>query len=130
MTNTYFKNVETLEELRKQYKELLKIHHPDNGGDVADMQEINSEYDKLFKLLKDKHESKSAESSDKSDYNNMKSLSALFRYNIMNLFHKWAGSIYNSKTFLFDLFINAFFHSVRPDNDRTLTDHIQIFFRT
>ena len=65
-----------------------------------------------------------------SDYNNMKSLSALFRYNIMNLFHKWAGSIYNSKTFLFDLFINAFFHSVRPDNDRTLTDHIQIFFRT
>ncbi len=32
MTNTYFKNVNTLEELRKQYKELLKIHHPDNGG--------------------------------------------------------------------------------------------------
>ena len=72
MMNTYFKNVETLEELRKQYKEPLKIHHPDNGGDVADMQEINSEYDKLFKLLKDKHESKSTESADKSDYNNMK----------------------------------------------------------
>lgn len=72
MMNTYFKNVSTLEELRKQYKELLKIHHPDNGGDVADMQEINSEYDKLFKLLKDKHESKSTETTDKSDYNNMK----------------------------------------------------------
>ena len=26
----YFKNVETLEELRKQYKELLKKYHPDN----------------------------------------------------------------------------------------------------
>lgn len=44
MTNTYFKNVTTLEELRKQYKELLKAHHPDNGGDVAIMQEINAEY--------------------------------------------------------------------------------------
>ena len=27
---TYFKNVNTLEELRKQYKELLKQFHPDN----------------------------------------------------------------------------------------------------
>ena len=28
----YFINVNTLEELRKQYKELLKKFHPDNGG--------------------------------------------------------------------------------------------------
>ena len=27
---TYFKDVNTLEELRKQYKELLKKYHPDN----------------------------------------------------------------------------------------------------
>lgn len=67
----YFKNIETLEELRKQYKELLKTHHPDNGGNVADMQEINAEYDQLFKVLKDKHESKTADS-DKTTYDNMK----------------------------------------------------------
>lgn len=54
--NTYFKDINTLEELRKQYKELLKKYHPDNGGDVAIMQEVNAEYDKLFKILKDKHE--------------------------------------------------------------------------
>lgn len=70
----YFKNAETLEQLRKQYKELLKKYHPDNGGKVSDMQEINTEYDKLFKILKDKHESKSADnsgdhSSKQSDYN-------------------------------------------------------------
>lgn len=66
----YFKNIETLEELRKQYKELLKTHHPDNGGNVADMQEINSEYDRLFKVLKNKHESKTADSdSTKADFN-------------------------------------------------------------
>lgn len=27
---TYFKDVNSLEELRKQYKELLKKYHPDN----------------------------------------------------------------------------------------------------
>lgn len=70
---TYFKNAETLEELRKQYKELLKKHHPDNGGNVADMQEINSEYDRLFKILKDRHENRASDSTKgKADYNNMK----------------------------------------------------------
>lgn len=72
--NTYFKEVNTLEELRKQYKELLKKHHPDNGGDVADMQTINAEYDKLFKMLKDRHENNKTANNDKgnNDYNNMK----------------------------------------------------------
>lgn len=51
----YFRNINTLEELRKVYKELLKIHHPDNGGNVAEMQEINAEYDKAFNLLKNRH---------------------------------------------------------------------------
>lgn len=54
--NTYFTNINTLEELRKQYKELLKKYHPDNGGDVATMQEVNAEYDVLFQMLKNKHE--------------------------------------------------------------------------
>ena len=67
----YFNNVSDLSELRKQYKELLKIHHPDNGGNVADMQEINAEYDNLFKMLKDKHNSKATDS-DKTSYDNMK----------------------------------------------------------
>lgn len=67
----YFNNVSDLSELRKQYKELLKIHHPDNGGNVADMQEVNAEYDKLFKMLKDKHDSKATDS-DKTSYENMK----------------------------------------------------------
>ena len=49
---TYFRNVETLEELRKQYKELLKKFHPDNvNGSTEATQEINAEYDRLFKTL-------------------------------------------------------------------------------
>ena len=67
---TYFRNVNDLQELRKQYKELLKIHHPDNGGSVSDMQEINAEYDRLFKLLKNKHESKQTKTDGtKTDFN-------------------------------------------------------------
>ena len=30
----YFNNVRTLEELRKEYKRLAKIYHPDCGGDA------------------------------------------------------------------------------------------------
>ena len=73
---TYFKNISTLEELRKQDRDLLKKHHPDNAnGSTEATQKINAEYDRLFKLLKDRHESKSADSKDgsaKTDFNNMK----------------------------------------------------------
>ncbi len=75
MKMAYFKNITTLEELRKQYRDLLKRHHPDNGGDVSDMQEINAEYDRLFKVLKDRHESKTTDSKEnnaKTEFNNMK----------------------------------------------------------
>lgn len=66
----YFKNVSNLSELRKQYKELLKKYHPDNGGNVVDMQEINAEYDNLFKMLKEKHDSKATDS-NKTSFDNM-----------------------------------------------------------
>ena len=71
----YFKDVRTLEELRRQYKELLKKYHPDNAnGSTEATQEINAEYDKLFKVLKDKHENNSNKTADstntkRSDYN-------------------------------------------------------------
>ena len=75
----YFKNITTLEELRKQYRDLLKKHHPDNGGNVSEMQEINAEYDRLFKVLKDRYDSKSDTHKEsnkdgkiKTDFNSMK----------------------------------------------------------
>lgn len=61
----YFKDISTLEDLRRQYKELLKKYHPDNAnGSTATCQEINAEYDRLFKVLKDKHENKSDKTAD------------------------------------------------------------------
>lgn len=72
----YFNNVQTLEELRKQYRDLLKKYHPDNAnGSTEATQEINAEYDKLFKMLKDRHDNKASDGSqgsDKAEYNSMK----------------------------------------------------------
>lgn len=48
----WFKNVTTIEELRKRYRELLKMYHPDNeNGSVEITQEINAEYDLVFSIL-------------------------------------------------------------------------------
>lgn len=68
----YFNNVESLEQLRKQYKELLKQFHPDNpDGSTEATQAINAEYDSLFKELKDRHDI-NKEQDSRTAYNDMK----------------------------------------------------------
>ena len=52
----YFKNIQSLDDLKKQYRELLKKHHPDNGGDVEIMKEINVAFDALFQIWKTRTE--------------------------------------------------------------------------
>lgn len=47
----WFVNITTLDDLRKEYRRLAVLHHPDKGGRVSDMQEINAEYDILSKKL-------------------------------------------------------------------------------
>ena len=54
----YFNNPQTLEELKKQYRELAHKHHPDNGGNIDIMKAINNEYSVLFPKLKDVHQTK------------------------------------------------------------------------
>ena len=53
----YFKNVKSYDDLKAQYKTLLKANHPDNGGDLEVMKEINVEYDALFPIWKNRKES-------------------------------------------------------------------------
>lgn len=52
----WFKDAENLEQLRKLYKKLVIKHHPDNGGSDAVLAEINAEYDKIFKDLKNDYQ--------------------------------------------------------------------------
>jgi hypothetical protein len=49
MKTNYFSQCRTLEEVKKHYKNLAFIHHPDRGGDTARMQEINAEYESILK---------------------------------------------------------------------------------
>lgn len=61
MKYKYFTNPQTLEELKKQYRLLAFKHHPDKGGSNEDMKAVNNEYDQLFKILKDIHQTKDGE---------------------------------------------------------------------
>lgn len=69
----YFNDVTTLEELRKQYKALLKLFHPDmpNGSEET-CKSINTEYEQLFKKLKDIHDNQKSrpEAEQKTTYYN------------------------------------------------------------
>ena len=51
----YFRNVKSLEDLKNQFKALARKNHPDAGGNADIMKEINCEYDALFPIWKDRH---------------------------------------------------------------------------
>lgn len=47
----FFVGISDEKTLKKRYKDLIKIFHPDNsGGDITAMQAINREFDKLKKI--------------------------------------------------------------------------------
>lgn len=58
---TYFNNITSLDELKKAYRRLAMIHHPDVGGDLETMKAINAEHDTLFEQLKRKHNTEADE---------------------------------------------------------------------
>lgn len=45
-------NNSTLDEIKIQYRNLSKIHHPDMGGDTTIFQQVNFEYRQALELLK------------------------------------------------------------------------------
>ena len=51
----FFTNIHTLDELKKAYRRLAMQHHPDQGGDLETMKQVNEEHDKLFETLKNSH---------------------------------------------------------------------------
>lgn len=57
----YFKKVTSYEDLKNQYRGLLKANHPDNGGDLEAMKEINIQYAALFQIWKNRQEEKTGE---------------------------------------------------------------------
>lgn len=51
----FFTNCRTLDELKAEYRRLAMKHHPDRGGDLETMKQINAEHDALFEILKKQH---------------------------------------------------------------------------
>lgn len=49
----YFNGIKTIQELKKEYKRLALINHPDRGGNEDIMKQINAEYDIVLEKLKD-----------------------------------------------------------------------------
>mgnify|MGYP001767404205 CR=1 FL=1 len=48
---SFFHNINTLQDLRKEYHRLALVHHPDRGGDLETMKAINNEFERLSKKL-------------------------------------------------------------------------------
>jgi hypothetical protein len=48
----YFNHVATLEELKSEFRRLALENHPDRGGSVEAMQEINAEFEVAFLVMK------------------------------------------------------------------------------
>ena len=76
----YFIGVETLEELKKAYKELAKKFHPDLGGNKEKFQEMNNEYDKLLESLKS---NKKANTKDNDNFKDI--INELIKYNELTI---------------------------------------------
>ena len=56
----YFRECKNLEELRQEYKKLVKANHPDNGGSADEIKIINVEYEEAMKSLKNADETENA----------------------------------------------------------------------
>ena len=80
-----------LEEIKTAYRKLVKIHHPDKGGDSAVMLEVNSAWEILKKRHKDLHLNKVNNS---KDYNNNKYKRENNNYSKSEDVKKWFQNIY------------------------------------
>src|SRR5690348_1679930 len=46
-TENYFSDCKTIDEAKKKFYQLAKIHHPDKGGNTATFQEISNQFEKF-----------------------------------------------------------------------------------
>ena len=51
-TMKFFENIRSLDALKKEYRRLAMLHHPDRGGDTATMQAINAEFEAVFPAVR------------------------------------------------------------------------------
>ena len=80
-----------LEDIKKAYIELVKIHHPDKGGDVKAMLEINA----AWEILKKKHKDLNLNKFNNSKiYNHIEYKKDTTNYSKSEEIKKWFQNIY------------------------------------
>ncbi len=80
-----------LEEIKKAYRKLVKIHHPDKGGDSAAMLEVNS----AWEILKKKHKDLNLNKVNNSkEYNQSEYKRETNNYSQSEDIKKWFQNIY------------------------------------
>ena len=83
----YFKNVQSLSELKAQYRQLVLANHPDKEGDTEVMQVINDAFGKFFKAFQDgTHTSNSTSNGFENDF-------SVQQMNIPNMYMQNTGGL-------------------------------------
>lgn len=85
---SYFKKIQSLDDLKEQFKKLAREHHPDAGGDPEIMKQINQEYDTLFPIWKHKYNMSAEQPTEETAY------STRSRFYTEN---GWEGENYDAK---------------------------------
>lgn len=91
----HFSHITSFGELKKQYRTLAITHHPDKGGDVKVMQEVNAEFDKLYKIWEHRKDESAGRSGYENDYNG--ATSKQYADYVHNEY-KWVGSRYKGQS--------------------------------
>lgn len=75
----YLKNIQTIEQLKREYRKLAKKLHPDNGGSTAEMQILNAEYAEWHKVVKNIHEAADGSTYEKENTENVNAYPAIIQ---------------------------------------------------
>ena len=90
----YFHNINSLADLKKQYRKLAIENHPDKGGDTVTMQNINIEFEKLFKIWEHDTTASTTSTGYENDYSGT-SATEYTEY-VYREYH-WCGSNYKGQ---------------------------------
>lgn len=91
----FFKNINSLAELKKQYRALAFKNHPDVGGSTQIMQQINAEFERLYDKWKDVISTSSTYTGYESDYEGATARQyANYVYNE----YRWKGHNYHGQS--------------------------------
>lgn len=91
---TYFQNINSLAELKKNYRVLAMQYHPDKGGSTEIMQQINLEFEKLFAQWKDDTTVSANASGYENDY--AEASASKYREYVYNEY-RWTGKNYKGQ---------------------------------